>query len=56
MLILDVVVVLVFLVEVDVRRFHNCFDYVDWMWHGLSTDSWSGSQAQESLRCQLYFD
>ena len=48
MLILDVVVVLVFLVEVDVRRFHNCFDYVDWMWHLLSMDC-SSSHAQETL-------
>ena len=31
-------------------------DYVDWMWHRLSTDCWSDSYAQQTLRCQLYFD
>ena len=31
------------------------FDYVDWMWHLFSMDC-SGSHAEETLRCQLYFD
>ena len=30
-------------------------DYVDWMWHRLSLDCWSGSHTQEPKRCHLYF-